>query len=255
MTYIQPVYDVPALRVDNALVIADLHIGLEAQLMSKGFHITSRTEDMFDTIIRSSEDCNKLIVLGDVKNSVPGSSKQEYREIPDFFCRLTEHFNSVTVVRGNHDTNIEEYLPPEVRTAPATGMKIGDVGFIHGHTWPSENVMDCKTLVMAHNHPAMSFVDGVKKQTSEPCWLRGKFVSGGDRYEKYPESFIVVPAFNRILGGSPVNALNGEFLGPLMKKEFLDLDNARIYLLDGIDLGKRSDNLVKCRLNSRFHKE
>ncbi len=106
MTYIQPIYGVPALRVDNALVIADLHIGLEAQLISKGFHITSRTEDMFDTIIDASGDCSKLIVLGDVKNSVPGSSKQEYREIPDFFCRLTENFNTVTVVRGNHDTII-----------------------------------------------------------------------------------------------------------------------------------------------------
>ena len=255
MTDIQPIHGIPALRVDNAMVIADLHIGLEAQLISKGFHITSRTEDMFDCIIDNASDCSKLIVLGDVKNSVPGSSKQEYREIPDFFCRLTEHFNSVTVVRGNHDTNIEEYLPPEVHTAPASGLKIGDVGFIHGHTWPSADVMSCDTLVLAHNHPAMYFVDGVKKQTAEPCWLRGNFVSGGDRYLEHPRSFIVVPAFNRILGGSPVNAENGEFLGPLMKPEFMDLDDAGIYLLDGIYLGKRKDNLVKCRLSSRYNRD
>ena len=255
MTDIQPVHGIPALRVDNALVVADLHIGLEAQLMSKGFHITSRTEDMFDAIERASEGCNKLIVLGDVKNSVPGSSKQEYREIPDFFIRLTEMFNTVTVVRGNHDTNIEEYLPPEVKVAPASGMKIGDTGFIHGHTWPSADVMDCRTLVLAHNHPAMYFVDGVKKQTAEPCWLRGRFVSGGEKYERFPESFIVVPAFNRILGGSPVNAENGEFLGPLMKSEFMDLDNSGIHLLDGIYLGVRKDNLVKCRLSSRYRRD
>lgn len=255
MTDIQPVHGLPALRVGNALVIADLHIGLEAQLVSKGFHITSRTEDMFDAIIGCAGDSSKLIVLGDVKNSVPGSSKQEYREIPDFFCRLTENFNTVTVVRGNHDTNIEEYLPPEVKTAPASGLRMDDVGFIHGHTWPSADVMACRTLVMAHNHPAMYFVDGVKKQTSEPCWLRGRFVSGGERYERYPESFIVVPAFNRILGGSPVNAENGEFLGPLMKPEFMDLDDAGIYLLDGIYLGRRKDNLVKCRLNSRYRRD
>ncbi|MBR5999066.1 MAG: phosphoesterase, partial [Candidatus Methanomethylophilaceae archaeon] len=79
MTDIQPVHGLPALRVGNALVIADLHIGLEAQLVSKGFHITSRTEDMFDAIIGCAGDSSKLIVLGDVKNSVPGSSKQEYR--------------------------------------------------------------------------------------------------------------------------------------------------------------------------------
>ncbi|MGN1044512.1 MAG: metallophosphoesterase [Candidatus Methanomethylophilaceae archaeon] len=254
MTEIQPVYGSPALTVDSSLVIADLHIGVEAHLMSKGFHIRSHTEDMYDEILSSAGDCNKLFVLGDVKNSVPGSSKQEYREIPDFFIRLTEVFNTVTIVRGNHDTNIEEYLPAEVKVMPATGMKVGDVGFVHGHTWPSEDVMHCGTLVMAHNHPAMAFVDGVGKQMTEPCWVRGDFVSGGDRYPEHPNRFIVVPAFNRILGGSPVNAEGTEFLGPLMKKEFIDLDDMGIYLLDGIYVGKRKDNMVRCRLWDKGHR-
>lgn len=248
MTEIQPVYGLPALTVDNTLVIADLHIGVESHLRSKGFHLVSRTDDMYDEILSSAGDCNKLVVLGDVKNSVPGSSKQEYTEIPEFFVRLTEVFNKVTIVRGNHDTNIEEYLPPEVDVAPATGMIRGDVGYIHGHTWPSNEVMGCKTLIMAHNHPAMAFVDGVRKQMTEPCWLRGKFISGGGRYIQYPESFVMVPAFNRLLGGSPVNGENADFLGPLMKPEFVDLDNMDIYLLDGIHIGKRKDNLVRCRL-------
>ena len=248
MTDIQPVYGSPALTVGNTLVIADLHIGVESHLRSKGFHLISRTDEMYDEILSSAGDCNKLVVLGDVKNTVPGTSKQEYAEIPEFFIKLTEVFNKVTVVRGNHDTNIEEYLPPEVDVAPATGMKRGDVGYIHGHTWPSKEVMSCRTLIMAHNHPAMAFVDGVKKQMTEPCWLRGRFVSGGERYIEYPESFIVVPAFNRLLGGSPVNNDRGEFLGPLMKSEFIDMDDMDIYLLDGIHIGKRKDNLVRCRL-------
>ena len=33
-----------------------------------------------------------------------------------------------------------------------------------------------------------------------------------------------------------------------MKPEFIDMDNMDIYLLDGIHIGKRGDNLVKCRL-------
>ena len=103
MTEIQPVYGSPALTVDNTLVIADLHIGVESHLRSKGFHLVSRTDDMYDEILSSAGDCNKLVVLGDVKNSVPGSSKQEYTEIPEFFVRLTEVFNKVTIVRGNHD--------------------------------------------------------------------------------------------------------------------------------------------------------
>ena len=247
MTDIQPVYGIPALTVGDTLVIADLHIGVESHLGSKGFHITTRTSDMHDAIIDAAGDCRHLVVLGDVKNSVPGSSKQEYREIPDFFISLTEVFNTVTIVRGNHDTGIEEFIPPEVKVAPATGLKVGDTGMVHGHTWPSEEVMDCDTLVMAHNHPAVMFVDGVGKQTTEPCWMRGDFLSGGDRYPKHPRRFIVVPAFNRLLGGSPVNIRDGEFLGPLMAPEYVDLDGSDLFLLDGIYLGKRGDLMVKAR--------
>ena len=111
-------------------------------------------------------------VIGDVKDSVPGSIKQAYAEIPDFFERLFERFDIIDVVRGNHDTQIEEFLPSRVKIRPASGLKIGDVGFIHGHTWPSEDVMACDTLVMAHNHPAVMFRDGVGRQMTEPCWFR-----------------------------------------------------------------------------------
>jgi len=242
----QPVHDIPALRADEYLVIGDLHIGIESHLRSKGFHLTSRTDDMFDMIVRAADDsASRLIVLGDVKDSVPGSSKQEYREIPSFFDRLLERFDSVDVVRGNHDTNIEEFLPGHVRIRPASGMKIEDVGFVHGHTWPSKDVMASETLVMAHDHPAVMFRDGVGRQVNEPCWVRGKFKEiTSDRYDYLPKNFIIVPAFNNMLGGSPVNVIGEPLLGPIMGGNLLDLENSAVYLLDGVDLGKLSGLMV-----------
>ena len=248
---IQPIYGIPALRVDDTYVIADLHIGVESHLMKKGFHLVSRTEEMFNTIFETSGGCDHLIVLGDVKDSVPGSSKQEYREIPDFFERLMRVFDNIDVVRGNHDTNIEEFLPKGVRIRPATGMRIGDMGYIHGHTWPSEDVLKCQTLVMAHEHPAVMFRDGVGKQTNEPCWFRGRFRTESGRYSVMPEEFIIAPSFNRMLGGSPMNVNNGSFLGPLVNDEYMDLDNAELFLLDGIDLGRRYDLMVDDRYEQR----
>ena len=123
MTEIQPVYDIPALIVENCLVIGDLHIGVESHLRSKGFHLVSRTSDMHETILAAADD------YVTVKDSVPGSTKQEYREIPDFFESLFERFDMIDVVRGNHDTSIEEFLPGRVKIRPATGLKLGDVGF------------------------------------------------------------------------------------------------------------------------------
>lgn len=244
---IQPVHGIPALRTDEYLVIGDLHIGVESHLRSKGFHLVSRTDDMFDSIIEAADDsASRLIVLGDVKDSVPGSTKQEYREIPVFFDRLLERFDGIDVVRGNHDTNIEEFLPGHVRIRPATGMKIEDVGFVHGHTWPSKDVMGSETLVMAHDHPAVMFRDGVGRQVNEPCWVRGRFKDvQNDRYDVLPKQFVIIPAFNRMLGGSPVNIIGEPLLGPIMGGDMLDLENATVHLLDGVDLGKLSDLMIE----------
>lgn len=254
MTSIQPVYGIPLLKVENCLVAGDLHIGVESHLGSKGFHIVSRTKDMHDALVDScDDDTTRLIVIGDVKDSVPGSTKQEYREIPDFFESLFETFDMIDVVRGNHDTNIEEFLPSRVKLRPATGLKLGGVGFIHGHMWPSEDVMACNTLIMAHNHPAVMFRDGVGRQLTEPCWFKGDFLKTSDeRYRSLPEHFVVVPAFNRMLGGSPVNVREEDLLGPVLNSGLLDLDNAHLYLLDGIDLGKRADLMIDGRVRTKW---
>jgi putative SbcD/Mre11-related phosphoesterase len=251
---LQPVHGMPALRADEYLIIGDLHIGIESHLRSKGFHLTSRTDDLFDAVIKASNDeASRLIVLGDVKDSVPGSTKQEYKEIPVFFERLLERFDSVDVVRGNHDTNIEEFLPGRVKLSPASGLKIEGIGFVHGHTWPSENVMGSETLVMAHNHSAIMFRDGVGRQVNEPCWVRGKFKDErSEKYETLPKNFIIMPAFNRMLGGSPVNIRGEPLLGPIMGGDLLDLESSTVHLMDGVNLGKLSDLMIEGRDRERW---
>ena len=246
---VQPVSDTPALKIDDILVITDLHIGVEAHLGKKGVHLTSRTDDMFDTIVKAAgTDVRRIVILGDLKDSVPGSTRQEYREIPSFCDRLLEHFDEVDIIRGNHDTSIEDFVPGAVHIFPASGTAIGDVGLIHGHVWPSADVMSKDTLVMGHEHPTVLFKDGVGAHMSEPCWLRGEFVQGDNtRYEKLPKRFIVVPAFNRLLGGSPINAIGSQLLGPVLNSDLVDLDGAHVYLLDGLDLGNRRDLMVDDR--------
>ena len=158
----------------------------------------------------------------------------------------------ILISSGNSSRLVDlSFLPKGVRIRPSTGMRIGDVGYIHGHTWPSEDVMKCKTLVMAHEHPAVMFRDGVGKQTTEPCWFRGSFRPETERYGQMPESFIITPSFNRMLGGSPMNVNNGKFLGPLIDEEYMDLENAELFLLDGINLGKRCDIMVDDRYEQR----
>ena len=154
-------------------------------------------------------------------------------------------------MKGNHDSNIEDHIDDDVNVHPAGGLVIGEVGFIHGHTWPSNNTMACSTLVMAHNHPTVMFLDGVGKRTTEPCWVRGPFLNGGSRYLVHPSSFVMIPAFNPVLGGSPVNVEGEALLGPLLNSGMVDLDNCQIHLLDGIGLGRRKDLLVSGKTHRR----
>ena len=247
----QPLPDLPALLIGDAVVISDLHIGMETKLKRKGFHIVSRTGDMISALMSCPEECRRLVILGDVKDTVPGRSRQEYLEIPAFFGKLMERYDRIDIVKGNHDTDLKEFIPFGIRIHQASGMVMGDTGLVHGHTWPSEEVMRCGTLVMAHEHPAVMFRDGVGRHMTEPCWVRGEIVSGGERYPEHPDRFVIVPAFNRLLGGSPVNVIDGKFLSPIINSGMTDLDSSEIYLLDGIFLGKRADLMVRERDTNR----
>ena len=249
---IQPVHGHPALRIDNVIVIGDLHIGVESNLGAKGFHLPSRTAEMRDDLLRMSGDASRLIILGDVKDSVPGSTKQEYREIPDFFNTMLERFDIVDIVAGNHDTQIEDFLPKHVNVHPASGMAIGKIGFVHGHTWPSADIMRSDMLIIAHNHPTVMFRDGVGKRTTEQCWFRAPFTDAGSGYKERPAEMIMIPSFNRLLGGSPVNVKDEGFLGPLMNSGMIDIDEAKIFLLDSTYLGKRKNLMVDGRDRSRY---
>ena len=250
MSNITPVADHPVLSVladgEAVLCAGDLHIGLEAEMRSKGVIVPSQTDKMLEELLSLAEGCDRLVLLGDVKHRVPGTSEQEHSELPRFFRRLAKSFGEIDVVRGNHDVGIEDVFFSGVHIHPATGFSIGDVGFVHGHIWPSNAVMSKMTLVMAHNHPAIMFRDGVGHITTERCWLRAGFKEEAhSRYPELPSEVVVVPSLNRSLQGSPVNLVGGRQIGPLFGKGMIDLENAQAYLLDGIHLGPVRSLMVK----------
>lgn len=243
-----PVPDHPLLRIPelSAICGGDLHIGLEAEFSEKGVHVPSQTFRMLEEIISIRESEKRLILLGDIKHQVPFSSSQEYREIPAFLSKLTSAFESVEIVKGNHDGNIESFLPTcGVKIHPSTGFEQDGFGFIHGHTWPSEKVMSCSVLIMAHNHPAVMLEDNLGKTHTESCWLRCKFSDEAERrFKEVPDDLIVVPAMNPLLTGSPVNIEGKNLMGPLFAQGLVDMSEVEIYLLDGIYLGNLQDLII-----------
>ncbi len=250
---ILPIHNEPALLIEelDTLIIADLHIGMEHEIFKAGANMPSGTRDMKRHIIRLIKENNvkKLILAGDVKHQVPGHSHQEYRELPFFFQDILEHVDSIDITKGNHDGNIEDFISPGVRVHPSSGMVMGnrDVGIWHGHAWPSPEIIASKISVMAHNHPAMVFVDGLDIHGKVKCWLRGPWdiERCAERYDDIGGGYIMMPAFNPLCGGTYVNEASARMRGTVMRNGFADLGNSTIYHLDGTFMGLVKDNRVE----------
>jgi putative SbcD/Mre11-related phosphoesterase len=247
----------------NALVLADLHYGIEHSLAEAGARLPSQTGRLTERIISlcSKVSVSNLVLLGDIKHTVPRTSKQEWYELPEVFERLHEAVDSIDIIPGNHDGGLRKLIPSslsKIKLHPNSGCVLFDIGFFHGHTWPDEKVLCSKQVLMAHNHPHVLFVDKLGGRASFPCWVRGRLNKkrASDRYSNIGDSnpeIIILPAFNDLGSGTPVNTTKPEFLGPLLKNGMVDTDDAEIYLLDGTALGKLND-LIDLNLEKKLER-
>ena len=247
----EPVPDAAAIRVgDGILAVADLHIGLEAALLEAGVFLPSQTRKIGRRLrdLLEATDAKTLVLLGDVKHFIPGVSPLERRDIPIFFQEIADAVDEVHIAAGNHDALLRPYVPESVNIHKPPGFRLGDAGFVHGHAWPAKEVMAANVLIMGHNHPAVVFVDKLGGKTVVPAWVRVPFRRRLKRYPKLPKEAVCVPSFNELCGGTPVNDLRARLLGPLMNPKVVNLDRARLHLLDGTDLGF----LPSLRVEARF---
>ncbi|UCF12648.1 MAG: metallophosphoesterase [Thermoplasmatales archaeon] len=242
-TNIQPVVNEPALLITNKkiLVVADLHIGIESELRELGLHAPSQTSSMTTRLTAHIKKyCpDNIILLGDIKHNIPSSTIQERTDVKRFLTKI-HSLGTIHVLPGNHDGNIKRFLAPDIFLHPSDGFVFEGIGFVHGHRWPSEEIMNCEHIVIGHTHPTIMLTDRLGYKTYEPCWLKSKCIIGKLK-EKYPNSnnpnIIVMPAFNPFCGGIAVN--KEPIIGPFSK--IINIKDAETYLLDGSLLGKVKD--------------
>lgn len=227
------------LREGPVLVVGDVHVGLESDLRRAGVNLPSQTERMRERLARlvRGTAAARLVVIGDLKHRIPYSTRQEAIELPWFFDGLGV---PVELVRGNHDVDLEGLL--DVVVHEAGGIRLGDAALLHGHEWPEAEVMaGARLVVTCHNHPAVMLVDALGHRHKEACWVRARFTPPA--YERYPAlardaELLVMPAFNELTGGTAFNTPEGErLLGPLLGNGLVDVDDARLWTIDGVDLG------------------
>jgi putative SbcD/Mre11-related phosphoesterase len=218
--------------VKDSLIIADLHIGMEQELFRRGIRIGGFTDYLIDkTILLLRETkCKKLVILGDIKENVVSLEG----EVRRYFDSVLPHA-SVTVCKGNHDGNIERISG--IKIAGPEGFVLHGVGMLHGHAWPAPELMECKTILMGHNHPQLTFFDGGKKEP-HPVWVFCALEKSAIR-KKYTSSskdlkLVLMPSFNPLLGND-IERFGGR--GPVFRNKLFRWDKAIVYTLGGIRLG------------------
>jgi putative SbcD/Mre11-related phosphoesterase len=256
----------------KTLVIADPHLGWEMALQEKGIHVPSQTPRLLKklTALLLEHKPDALLILGDVKYTVVKTEPGEWHDIPSFFTELGNYVRDISIIRGNHDANLEPLLPENVQLLPATGTAIGDVGLFHGHKWPSPTLLKCKTLIMGHVHPIVVFRDPSGFKMTRQVWVKTKcnvnqlsktlLQKHGIKVEGSPEATVkkyynfkpqiaevfIMPSFNDFLGGRAINETRPgkegqeQMIGPMLRSGIIDMNNAEIYLLDGTFLGPLS---------------
>ena len=267
-----PPYPAAILRIrdERTIVVADLHIGWEMALSDQGIHVPTQTPKLLKKLLDLLFTYNpqRLLILGDVKHTVATAEKAEWRDVPDFFTELRKHVREIMILRGNHDGNLQPLLPEHVETLPATGLTLNDVGFFHGHQWPSPSLLKCKTLVMGHVHPVIAFRDPTGFRVIRQVWIKAncdpvrltkvllekhevKIQDSPEatlrkhyRIKAKSSTLFIMPSFNDFLGGRPLNEKsarrknNAEMVaGPVLRSEAVDMKNAEVFLLDGTFLG------------------
>jgi hypothetical protein len=239
----QPVPNEPVLFVPDKkiLIVADLHIGIETELRELGLHTASQTVVLIQRLLNLFKRYRpkEIVLLGDVKHTIPSSTIQERKDVRRFFETI-QVYGTVHIVPGNHDGNIKKLVPPGMIVHPSDGVVLDTIGLVHGHRWPHSRLMRCKQLIIGHTHPTVMLTDRLGYKTFEPCWLRSTFIRSKLQH-RYPDStnppLIVMPAFNPLCGGIAAN--KEPLVGPLGK--IMDVGHAQVYLLDGSSLGVVKD--------------
>lgn len=244
MVELEPIPDRPAaitrIEDDRVVVIADYHAGIEVALRAEGVELRSRATDRRERLldIVASRDADRVLVLGDLGHTVGESGGIELEEIETLLDAVPV---PVTLVPGNHDAGIGDALDIEV--TPATGARLGDLGVVHGHSWPGAEPLSAPVVCMGHEHPMVRLEDEVGGSHVERVWLRGRldatpFIGRDESIETGSDAeLVVMPAFNDLSGGTWVNVPDQEFLSPYLPAA---LPDGRAYLLDGTDLGRYS---------------
>lgn len=231
-----------ALKIENYLIISDLHLGYEQSLNTEGLMIP---KFQFEKILKRLEEINnispskKIIINGDLKHEFGKITRQEWKEVNDFLLYLQDNFEEIILIKGNHD-NFIPYIANKLDLQVKETFSIENFLILHGHKIP-ENLEDRKedTLIIGHEHPCIGLRSGERVEKIK-CFLKGEFKG---------KNIIIMPSFNFVSEGSDI--LHEKLLSPFLKNRPIDdfeaygVENFEVFTFGKIkDITKASQQFI-----------
>ena len=257
------------------LLVADLHLGFEAEWAKKGLE-TRKPEWSFKIIDQLKKDIeetltDQLIILGDLEHSFihfrslqrngdgPWVSSKWLREkaLSYFMQEVvgTEGLK-VRLIRGNQDTQIIKSVGNQIQLNIEKETSLFNrLGVFHGHMNPGKEVLNSSEIVLGHVHPSIEIIDELSLRHRYPVFAKltisrkevlalFNIQIGQEEFNLSDQvSLTILPAYNNFLGGYVLNQeKTDEKSQPFsVLRKLIQHPKLRVQLTNGIDLGYLED--------------
>jgi len=222
---VKAVGDLPAVLIEgfDAVVIADLHLGFEEEMATKGVYLPrmqlKRALQVVEKL-KNATGASTLVVAGDLKHKFEELGRREAKDLREFVSQVSKLFRRVIVVRGNHDTFIRG-VASRYGFEVYDKLILGDALIIHGHEpldpWDRERV-----VVMGHEHPSIGLRDQIGSVGKVPVFLVTPLKRGS--------TAVVLPAVGAYQTGTTITLARDLYLSPVIRAEGL-LEESKPYAL------------------------
>lgn len=218
-------------RALDAVVVSDTHVGIEVVESRAGALMPRfQLEELLEEFERMQAETGaaRLVIVGDIKHSFSGQSREEREEVERFIDRCAVLFDRVDLIQGNHDSGLEYRAEDHTNVQVHASLLAEGILFVHGHRGLSEYEglapETAETVVIGHEHPAVALQDAVGVTEKVACFLYGIGEDG--------RRILVLPAFSHLASGSEVNELPvAELLSPVLKESF-EVDRLHVTAVD-----------------------
>lgn len=200
-----------AIYTNKTLIVTDFHIGYEEALNKQGVMVPRfqfvETMKRLNSIFKKlkNKKIDMIIVNGDLKHEFGTISDQEWRHTLKLLDYFGQHCKEIILIRGNHDTILGP-IAKKRKVKVLEHYKLKDILIMHGDSIPDNKLLkDVKTIIIGHEHPAVSIKDGPRVETFK-AYLVGKWKR---------KNLIAQPSFNLVVEGTDV--LKEHILSPFLK--------------------------------------